>query len=267
MFHVFRNTPFGRDTFLQSILFARRVKVSLKVYVPSHAQFLMYFPRRAVTVDLNKYFLYDPKTARKHAEEIIEAENADASFFEPKDFTAIELPDVPVDFKYMCCPRSIVDLSTKVGLGYIGPKVRQIINYSAFPVLIPTPVFKSWHRIVVFFGGSTNAVRAVTHALEVAQKSDLPLSIFTKAERRTRSYYEEILEKHQLKKKLEEMGAQWMFFEKGRFKKLLFEVPSEALVVVGAYGHGVMKEVLFGSKLEEIQSVLPNNMLVIGPNC
>jgi nucleotide-binding universal stress UspA family protein len=37
--------------------------------------------------------------------------------------------------------------------------------------------------------------------------------------------------------------------------------------VVGAYGHGVVRELLFGSKLELIQSVLPNNMLIIGPNC
>ena len=54
---------------------------------------------------------------------------------------------------------------------------------------------------------------------------------------------------------------------KGRFKKLLYEVPSDALVVVGAYGHGAIKEILFGSKMETIQSVLPNTMLIIGPNC
>jgi hypothetical protein len=56
------------------------------------------------------------------------------SFFDPKDFTASTLPDIPSNFDYMCCPRSIVDLSTKIGLGYIGPRVRRIVKHATFPV-------------------------------------------------------------------------------------------------------------------------------------
>ncbi len=267
MLHVFRNTPFGRDTFLQSMFFTKQVKVPLQVFVPTSQQFLLYFPQRVVTVDLNKHFLFDPKTARLHAEALIAEHDADARIFEPTEFTATSLPNLPVSFRYMCCPRSIVDLSTKVGMGYIGPKVRQIVQYTTFPVLMPTPVYKEWKRIVVFFGGSTNAVRAVNHALDIAETSGLPLSIFTKAERQPMSHYEEVLDKRDLLGRVRAAGAEWMFFAKGAFKRLLYEVTSDALLVVGAYGHGVVKELVFGSKMEEIQNTLPNNMLIIGPHC
>ena len=35
---------------------------------------------------------------------------------------------------------------------------------------------------------------------------------------------------------------------------------------MGAYGHGVVREMLFGSTMEMIQTHLPNTMLIAGPN-
>ena len=267
LFHVFRNTPFGRDTFLQSIYFSKQANVPLKVYIPEHSQFLMYFQRRAVTVDLSKYFLYEPKTAKQHAEALIAEHDVTASFFQPKDFTALTLPDVPVNHDFMCCPRSISDLSTKIRLGYFGPKVRQIIQNATFPVLIPTPVFKEWKRMMVFFGGSPNSVRALRVALSIHKESGLPVSLFTKAEGKPRSHYQEVLEQNNLLTSVQGAGVDWLFFKSGSMRSLLYEVPSDALAVVGAYGHGAIKEVLFGSMMETIQTVLPNNMLIIGPQC
>lgn len=267
LFHVFRNTPFGRDTFLQSIYFAKKMKLSLQVYIPQFSQFLMYFPGAVVTIELNKSFLYDPKTARKHANALIREHAVEASFFEPTELTARSLPDIPTDFQYMCCPRRISDLSTKIGHGDIGPKVRQIIRYSSFPVLIPTPVYKQWKRITAFFGGSSNAVRATEIALELQKRCGLPLTVFTKAERKAKSEYEAVLEEHQLQSRMNAADATWQFHKKGSFRKLLYEVPSDSLLVLGSNGHGMIRELVFGSKMEEIQKVLPNNMLVIGPNC
>jgi nucleotide-binding universal stress UspA family protein len=48
---------------------------------------------------------------------------------------------------------------------------------------------------------------------------------------------------------------------------MLYEVPHDSLIVLGAYGHGVIKEILLGSKMEHIQSTVTNNLLVTGPNC
>ena len=57
----------------------------------------------------------------------------------------------------------------------------------------------------------------------------------------------------------------WQFFEKGRFEDNLYEVPHDALVVLGAYGHGLIKDFVFGNKMERIQSTISNNLLIAGP--
>jgi hypothetical protein len=266
LFHVFRNTPFGRDTLLQSVHFAKKMDLPITLYIPKHQQFVMHFQNRSVTVELDRAFLREPETARTHAESILLENNIKFHLFEPLDFASLDLPNVPISFEYMCCPRSISDLSTKIGMGYIGPKVRQIVQNAEFPVLIPTPVYKTWRRIVAFFGGSENAIRVVRLAARQAKRCHMPLHLFTKAENKSQSEYEDLLSQNGMKDVLEYQVENWLFFEEGRFNRLLYEVPSDALVVLGAYGHGAIKEVLFGSKMEDIQSVLPNNMLIVGPH-
>ena len=66
---------------------------------------------------------------------------------------------------------------------------------------------------------------------------------------------------------IESDAVEWAFFQKGKFRENLFAVPHHSLVLVGAYGHGAIKEAIFGSMMEEIQTVLPNNMLIVGPHC
>jgi len=266
MLHVFRNTPFGRESFLQSIYFSKHAGLHLKVFIPKWPQFLMYFSREVVTVDLDKAFLNSPRTAKEHAEEIIRALEVDADFFIPKRFTASTLPDMPIEFDLMCCPRSISDLSTKISLGYIGPKVRAVIKNAVFPVLIPTPVYKEWKNIVIFFGGSNNALNAFRLGLKLHKKSGFPVKLFTYAAKRSKKHYEDILKEHGLFSEIETEDIEWMFFKKGSFQEHLYAVPHDALLVVGAYGHGLIKELVFGSMMEEIQTILPNNMLIVGPH-
>jgi len=267
LLHIFRNTPFGRETLMASVYFCKETGTSLKVYIPKFRQFLMYFEHEVVTVDLDRAFLRDPGTAKQHAEDIIREGGLVPHFIEPKGFTASTLPDLPVDYRYMTCPRTISNLSAKIGLGYIGPRVRNIIRSAGFPVFIPTPVYKEWKRIVVFFGGSQNAIKALQYGIEIATVSGFPLILFTQGEDKDLRYYEGEIKEAGLFEKLEMLGYDWLFFDSGELQINLYEVPHDSLAIVGAYGHGVMKEVLFGSKMEEIQTVLPNSMLIVGPNC
>jgi len=267
LLHVFRNTPFGRETLMHSVYFCKETGTSLRVYIPKFRQFLMYFEHEVVTVDLDRAFLRDPGTAKEHAEAIIREGGLTPYFIEPKGFTASTLPDLPVDYRYMTCPRTISNLSTKIGLGYIGPRVRNIIRNASFPVFIPTSVYKEWKSVVVFFGGSQNAIKALRYGIEISTVSGFPLLLFTQGEGKHRSYYEEGIQKAGLLDSLKTLNYKWLFFEKGDFRINLYEVPHNSLVVVGAYGHGAVREVLFGSKMEEIQTVLPNSMLIVGPNC
>ena len=52
----------------------------------------------------------------------------------------------------------------------------------------------------------------------------------------------------------------------GEFAQNLYDLPHDALVLSGAYGHGLIKNMLFGSKVEITQATLTNNMLVSGPH-
>ena len=55
LFHIFRNTPLGRETMLQSLYFCRQIGANPAVYIPQHTKFLMYFDNDVVQVDLEAH--------------------------------------------------------------------------------------------------------------------------------------------------------------------------------------------------------------------
>jgi len=226
----------------------------------------MYFENDVVQVDLDDSYLTAPGTAETHARALVETAGFESAFFTPKHFTATTLPDIATQFDFMCCPRSVSDLSSKIGLGYIGPRVRRIVKSARFPVLITSPVFKPWQSIAVFFGGSANAASAMRLGIRISRATGIPLDVFTHAESRSREDYEKIARDQGLDKDLAQYMRQWHVFEKGRFEENLYDVPHDALVVVGAYGHGLIRDIVFGSKMEKIQSTISNNLLIAGPN-
>lgn len=267
LLHIFRNTPLGRETLLQSSYFCKMMDAGLHIYVPVSTQFLMYFDHDAVQIDLDSSYLSSPSSAVSHARELAEDYGIIPNFLEPKNYTASQLPDIPTGFNYMCCPRSISDLSSKIGLGYIGPKVRRIIKSSAFPVLMSSSVYKPWNSIAVFYGGSNNALKAVRWGLKIGKKTGMPVDIYTFTEGKPGEYFEEQLKAAGLLEQIGERVRKWYKFSEGKFEEHLYAVPHDALLIVGAYGHGLIKDILFGSKMEAIQSWMPNNIMLIGPSC
>lgn len=266
LFHIFRNNPLGRETLLQSIYFCKRVGASPVVYIPKHTKFLMYFDNDVVQIDLDASYLTAPDTSQMHAAELLESAGIEPRFLDPKHFTASTLPDIQTNFDYMCCPRSVSDLSSKIGLGYIGPRVRRIVNSARFPVLLTSGVFKEWKSIMAFFGGSANALNALKLGLRIARQSGLPLDIFTQVENRPAAEYEEIIQNEGLDREMKEHVGKWHVLENGVFEENLYQVPHDALVVLGAYGHSLFRTLVFGSKMEKIQSTITNNLLIAGPN-
>lgn len=265
-FHVFRNTPLGREIFMQSLYFCKHTRASIKIYIPEFTKFLMYFNNDVVQVDLDESYLTQPTTARSNAMALAVEAGVEPFFMPPMNFTALTLPDVSVDFDFMCCPRSISDFSSKISLGHIGPRVRRIVNAARFPVLIPSSQFKEWKSIMVFFGGSANAVNALNLGFYLSRITELPLDLFTQAGELSQAHFVEILKEHYLDEEVEASVRKWHFFQEGKFEHNLFDVPHNALAVLGAYGHGLVKEILFGSTMEMVQSTLPNSLLIAGPN-
>jgi nucleotide-binding universal stress UspA family protein len=266
LFHIFRNNPLGRETFLQSLYFCKVMQASIVIYIPNREKFLMYFENNIVQVDLDKSYITSQKTAKRNVNELVKEIGIKARFIKPKTYTASELPDIQPNFDFMCCPRSISDLSSKIGLGYIGPRVRHIVNSAQFPVLLSSPAFKEWQSIAVFLGGSVNAVNAFNLGLRISRVSGLPVEVFTQIENGTRESYEDVIEKNTLEKEMNRRINKWLIFEKGDFEENLYQVPHNALVILGASGHSVLKTIVFGSKMEKIHSSLPNNLLIVGPN-
>lgn len=266
LLHIFRNTPLGREVLLQSVYFCKTTGVSLVIYIPEFLKFLMYFENDVIQVDLDDSYLTAPETARAHAVEIVRSQGLpEPAFIEPKNFTASTLPDVPANFGFMCCPRAISDLSSKIGLGYIGPRVRRIVQSAKFPVLIAGAVYKPWTSVAVMFGGSANAVKALRLGLRLGRLSGLPVDVFTQLGKQTAEDYRRIIDEEYLAGDMDQNVRRWEIFDAGDFAVNLYRVPHDALVVMGAYGHGVIHEMLFGSVMEKAQSVLPNNLLIVGP--
>lgn len=265
LFHIFRNTPLGRETLLQSIYFCRQMSLLPMVYIPQSTKFLMYFENGVVQVDLDQSYLNDPQTAGDHMQQLLDEAGLQSERFIPKNYTASTLPDVPTRFEFMCCPRSISDLSSKIGLGYIGPRVRRIIQAARFPVLLTSPVYKPWKRVAVFFGGSANAINALRLGIRVAKATGMQLDTYTQVGRNTPEDYRTIVKEKGLQKPMEGVLNQWTFFDQGRFEDNLYQIHHDALVVMGAYGHGLIRDIVFGSMMEKIQSTLSNNLLIAGP--
>jgi len=262
LFHIFRNTP----TLLQSLFFCNTVGSSLVVYIPKHTKFLMYFGNDVVQVDLDGSYLTAPGTALEHASALAQEAAIKPVFLEPKNYTASTLPDILTNFDFMCCPRNISDLSSKIGLGYIGPRVRRIVQSAKFPVLVTSPAFKKWKRVFVLFGGSANAVNALRLGIRISRETGFPLDMVTQVEGRSPEFYERIIREQGLEADRKRYVGNWLFFEKGKFEENLYAVPHDALVVLGAYGHDLIRDIMFGSKMEKVQSTITNNLLIAGPN-
>lgn len=261
--HVFRNTPFGRETLLQSAFFCRRLRLPLAIYTPQHKRFLFYFDSDVVQVDLDASYLNDPQTAAGHIDEILSLHQLSYQKVKPKGMSASNLPDLPSHFSVMTCPRSMSDEMRKIALGHIGSKVRKIVQMASFPIFLPTAVFKPWTRLAVLYGGSDNAAGALRLACEIRRRTNTPLQVFSQGARSELAA--RLLEQGFSKEQIEDF--EWIFFAAGDIAPQLYMLPHDALVLLGAYGNRGIRETLFGSTMEKVQAGVPNSLLVVGPKC
>jgi hypothetical protein len=265
LFHVFRNTPLGRETLMQSLYFCRTLDVGLTIYIPDAVRFLMYFDYDAVQVDLDRSYLNTPETATDRALALAAEAGVKPRFLSPKNRTASDLPDIPTHFAFMCCPRSISDLSSKIGLGYIGPKVRRIIRSAGFSRFADITGIQTLEKRRRLFGGSDSALNALRSGIQVSRRSGYPLDLFIQLEQ-DKGYYEQRIREAGLEKPVARYCRDRYQFADGEFAHNLYDLPHDALILSGAYGHGLIKNMLFGSKVELAQATLTNSMLVSGPH-
>lgn len=268
LLHIFRNSPMGRENLLQSAYFCeKQFGGSLAVYIPATTQFMMHFDSGSVPVDLDGSYVRYPSTARRHVEETLADFKCRYQFLVPTEYATGNLPVIPTEWALMACPRVISDQSSRIGLGHIGPKVRALVKHAPFPVLIASMSFKRWTSVTIFFGGSELGAVAVKEGMAIARLARVPFVVHTQIDGITREECEQGLSEAGVLDHVQNSDAQWRIFDEGTFDENLYAVPHDSLVVVGAAGHKLVKELIFGSKLEMIQSALPNPLVVVGPKC
>ncbi len=176
--HIYRNVPYGRETLLSSIYFAKNLDIELYIYIPKFQKFNMYFENEAVQVTLDDSYLKELDLAKSRIDKILKQEKSYASYVEIKEFSASTLPDLPTDFSYMACPRVIKGLLNKIYPGQIGPIVRKIILNARFPVYLPSLIYKPWKSVLVMFGGSATSLKAAILGFKIASRAGVPLYFF-----------------------------------------------------------------------------------------
>ena len=268
LLHIFRNSPMGRENLMQSAYFcAQEFGLKLAVYIPEAMQFTMAFASGSVPVDLDRSYVQRPERARERVEAALAEFAVQYEFVTPTERAADNSPLLPTDWSVMTCPRVISEQSSRIGLGHIGPKVRGLVKHAEFPVFIPSMNLKAWRSIAIFFGGSALGATVVREGIALARLSRVPFTVYTQLAGVTRAECEARLAEAEVLDQLGRTDADWICFEDESFEDSLYAVPHDALVVVGAAGHRLMQELIFGSKLELIQATLPNPLVVVGPNC
>lgn len=268
LFHVFRNSPLGRENLMQAAYFCQQqFGMTLALRIPTFTRFLMRFETGEVTGNLDASYVQSPETAQAHAEEIVAGFKIKHSLFTPQEFAEPSLPVIPVDWAVMSCPRVMSEQTGRIGLGHIGPKVRGIAKHAPFPVFIPALAYKPWNSVSIFFGGSRLGTVAVREGITIARLARVPFSLLTQLDGTSREDCEQALAEADLFSDVRAADATWHVFESGTLEENLYAVPHDSLAVVGAAGHRLMTELIFGSKLETIQATLPNPLVVVGPNC
>jgi len=265
IFHVWRNTPFGRETLRQTVFFAQRLGVQVELIQPRTSKCLLDFGGELISLSLDASYLRSPGTARVEAERLLEDKQLNWKWNESSALAAEDLPVYSIDADYLACPRVMSERSTRIGLGQIGAGVRHIVHKARSPILIPAPVFRPWSRIVSFFGGSAASVEATRLAGSVAHAAGVPLTVFSYVKPgapHEREALEQAVEA--LRPDLPE--CDWIVSDSSALEEALMDVPTDSLLVLGAYGHGLIKKRLFGGFAETVQSVVPAPLFIVGPH-
>ena len=264
VFHVFRNTPTGRETFMQAIDFCKKIGGQLYVYLPHHDRFMLYFDADAVEIHLDQSYLSGPETQKSNMEAVLEKLNfvAKHAYYHTK--TGSTLPDIDSDFDVISLPKVMTEIKTGLRGSSIGPSVRRLVKASHAPALISPARFVDWNGIHVFFGGSHHAEKALRWALSLGAAAKMPVHVTTLLENKNEAYYRDKLAKSNIDA---DRLASWTFWREESLLAALYNVDRNQLIVMGAYGGSRIRMRLFGSTTEMILKNTANPLLLVGERC
>lgn len=269
MLHIYQNSPLGRERLMQSACFCSRVPgLNLVVYIPTSPQFSMNLLHSLLHIQLDQSYVAFPATAREHVDRILADFSCRYDYQEHPSHYSGMIPPLPSDWTVMACPRILSKRPPRLSrLANLGPKVRNLAKNAPFPLFIPSEQYKPWQGVTAFFGGSNRGAAVVRQTLSLCEASQLPLHIHTQLNEHSLKDCEDMLRAHGLWERLKVVDLDWRIFDRASFEENLFEVSPDNLVVIGAAAESALRSLVLGSKLELVQSTLPNPLLVVGPGC
>ena len=247
LLHIFRNTPFGRETFLQSLYFCKTIKASPVVYIPKSDKFLFYFSNDVIQVDLDSSYLTDPDTAEDRARALLTEQGIKEIFLTPKNYTASSLPDLPPTLIFYAAPGLSVTCPAKSAWDTSAPRSGGSSSTPPSPYFCPAPC-SSLDKYCRIVRGIRQRRQCPETGSEAFPGIGIPLDIYTLMEGRDQEYYRETAQKQTFWEMAEPRINKWHFWEKDQFDQMLYDIPHDALLVLGAYGHGALKDILFAAK-------------------
>jgi hypothetical protein len=112
LLHVYRNTSMGRETYLHSLYFCKKLNIALMVYIPPKTHFSMNLDNIKIRIDLDESYLNSPNSAVGRVKGLAKSNRVDVSIISEKSSCLSGLPDLHKAVSFMTCPRSISDLSS-----------------------------------------------------------------------------------------------------------------------------------------------------------
>lgn len=266
LFHIYSNTPLGRESLFQAIHFCRTLNLSLTVYIPSSKWFFLGFGTEAdaIMVELDNSYLSSPETALNNASDLIYEKGLQTKWIVPEKDERRDEEKITVPFEFMCCMRCLKAPISKLSVGYIDTLVRKIVNIARFPVLITSVMYRPWTRLAIFYGGSDSSLCALKLGVHICRSSGLKMDIFTQNEGRDKQSIRETIDSLSFENAINRVCDNWIEFNSDDFISNMYNVPRDALVVLGGFRSQIGRN--YSSIMEKIQSTIPNNLLVIGPN-
>ncbi len=136
----------------------------------------------------------------------------------------------------------------------IGSVAERVIRHSIKPCLVTPPAFRPIRRILVAFDGSNVSSKALHEGVELALALRLPMVLLTVAEEHGRERARAIVEDGMRLVRAHEGVAAQLVVE-GRPDHVILTQAEELgcdLIVVGAYGHSRIREMILGSTTQNL---------------
>ena len=147
----------------------------------------------------------------------------------------------------------------------MGSNAERIVRQSVKPCLVTPAEYRPIRKILAAYDGSGHASQALHEAVELAKAADMELTLLAVADRENREEMEATL-KHAVQLAADHGVDAASHVEEGDVVDLILGKAEEFdsdLIVMGAYGHGRIREMILGSTTTQIIATSDRPVLLV----